>query len=61
MFTIINWKFVALFFAIFINDLPDNMRSECKMFAEDTKILGNIRLKFAEEDSRTVQQDLNII
>ena len=31
------------------------------MFADDTKILGNIRLKFTEEDSQTVQQDLNII
>lgn len=41
-----------LLFIIFINDLPDNLQSTCKIFADDTKIYG------PSQNSYTLQDDL---
>ena len=40
-------------FTIFINDLPDNLESNCKVFADDTKIYGN------SENHDKLQEDLD--
>jgi hypothetical protein len=43
-----NMKFKAsdlfwpILFVIYINDLPDNLKSECYMFADDTKVFKDI-------------------
>ena len=42
-------------FLIYINDLPDNITSKCKIFADDTKLY---RVSDEEEDRRTLQEDL---
>ena len=40
-------------FIIFINDLPDNVTSNCKIFADDTKIYNST------ENSKSIQEDIN--
>ena len=40
-------------FIIFINDLPDNVSSNCKIFADDTKIYNTT------ENSQAIQDDIN--
>lgn len=42
-------------FIIFINDLPDLIKSTCKLFADDTKLYNAI---FSSEDQNVLQQDL---
>ena len=42
-----------ILFTIFINDLPDSIESECKIFADDTKIYNN------PDKADTLQEDLN--
>lgn len=42
-------------FLVYINDLPDNITSKCKIFADDTKLY---RASDTEEDRRTLQEDL---
>ena len=44
-----------LLFVIYINDLPDNIRSDSFLFTDDTKILRNITLA---EDGAILQSDL---
>lgn len=43
-------------FLIFINDLPDNVNSSCKIFADDTKIYSRIS---SQEDHESLQNDIN--
>ena len=45
-----------LLFVIFINDLPEHIRTHCKLFADDSKIFGKVE---TEEDQIKVQADLN--
>ena len=35
-------------FAIFINDLSDNLSTTCRIFADDTKLIAEIRPRFEE-------------
>ena len=44
-----------LLFIIFINDLPEAIRSSCSIFADDTKILKSIN---SMEDADSLQEDL---
>ena len=45
-----------LLFLIFVNDLPDWVRSSIKMFADDTKLWTTVR---NASDSKMLQEDLN--
>ncbi len=45
-----------ILFVLYINDLPDNVMSEVKMFADDTKLYRHIS---KEQDRTTLQEDLN--
>jgi hypothetical protein len=45
-----------LLFVIFINDLPDQFRNECKLFADDSKVIATIR---NSSDLAAVQEDLD--
>ena len=40
----------------FINDLPEQVNSECYMFADDTKIFRGIK---GTDDHTTLQKDIN--
>ena len=42
-----------LMFLIYINDLPDNIRSTCKIFADDTSLFSHVL------DKDTSQDELN--
>ena len=49
----------CLFFMIYINDLPDNLKSNCKMFADDTFLFYKV---FDKHVSRaTLNKDLEFI
>ena len=65
-----NWKEVLagvpqgsilgpLFFLIFINDIPEGIQSNIKIFADDTSIFSV--LKDNERDSAILSEDLNLI
>merc|ERR1711888_245632 len=45
-----------ILFIIFINDLPDNIKSSLKIFADDTKLF---RVVAGNHDKNDMQQDLN--
>ena len=45
-----------LLFVLYINDLPDNIRSEVFMFADDTKVFSEIR---DDTDRANLQADLD--
>jgi hypothetical protein len=45
-----------LLFTIFINDMPDGLKNMCKMFADDSKLLGTIQ---SNEDINVIQSDLD--
>ena len=45
-----------LLFVIFINDLPEHIKTHCKLFADDSKLYGKV---FTEEDQIQLQEDLN--
>ena len=44
-----------MLFIIYINDLPDKVKSLCKLFADDTKLYTAI---ITGRDQRILQQDL---
>ena len=44
-----------ILFVIYINDLPDNLKSECYMFADDTKVFKDIS---DIEDNKILQNDM---
>ena len=44
---------------VFINDLPEKIKSLCKMFANDTKIIGKIRSSHCKEDQALIHDDIN--
>jgi hypothetical protein len=47
-----------ILFVIYINDLPDEVSSTAKLFADDTKLYAPIS---SEQDCETIQQDLDIL
>ena len=47
-----------ILFVIYINDLPENVNSSVKMFADDTKLYRHI---ITEEDRNELQKDLNAL
>jgi hypothetical protein len=47
-----------LLFLIFINDLPDELANLCKLFADDTKLLGTVR---SNDDVIRIQSDLDAL
>ena len=44
-----------ILFVIYINDLPDNIISNCYMFADDTKVLKDV---YTIKDIEILQQDM---
>jgi hypothetical protein len=47
-----------LLFTIFINDLQDKIKNECRMYADDSKLIGVIE---KEEDAIEIQKDIDSI
>jgi hypothetical protein len=47
-----------LLFVIFINDMPEVCKNICKLFADDSKLISQIRNR---EDQEIVQEDLNAL
>ena len=45
-----------LLFTIFINDLPGRIKNECRLYADDSKLIGIIK---KEEDIVDIQRDIN--
>ena len=45
-----------LLFTIFINDLPENVKNRCKLYADDCKLIGIVK---NEDDLEQVQIDIN--
>jgi retron-type reverse transcriptase len=45
-----------LLFTIFINDLPDRVKNECRLYADDSKLIGVIE---NEEDVIRIQKDID--
>ena len=45
----------SIMFVIYINDLPDNLKSECYMFADDAKVFKDIS---NIEDNKILQNDI---
>jgi hypothetical protein len=45
-----------LLFTIFINDLPDKIKNECRLYADDSKLIGVIE---REEDAIEIQKDID--
>jgi retron-type reverse transcriptase len=45
-----------LLFTIFINDLPDKIKNECRLYADDIKLIGVIEKK---EDAIEIQKDID--
>ena len=47
-----------ILFVLYINDLPENVRSNVKMFADDTKLYRHV---LGEDDKQLLQEDLNAL
>ena len=47
-----------LLFTIFINDLPDKIKNECRLYADDSKLIGVIE---KEEDAIEIRKDIDSI
>ncbi len=47
-----------ILFVLYVNNIPEGVRSLIKLFADDTKVLGKVR---NEEDRDMVQRDLDYI
>ena len=45
-----------LLFTIFINDLPENVKNICKLYADDCKLIGVVR---NEDDLEQIQIDID--
>jgi len=45
----------ASYFVLYINDLPDGLKSSAKMYADDSKILATVN---SEEDQQNLQEDI---
>jgi ribonucleases P/MRP protein subunit RPP40 len=45
-----------LLFTIFINDLPDKIKNECRLYADDSTVIGVIE---SEEDAIEIQKDID--
>jgi hypothetical protein len=45
-----------LLFAIFINDLPERIKNECRLYVDDSKLKGIID---KEEDAIDIQKDID--
>ena len=45
-----------LLFMIFINDLPDRVKHECRLYADYSKLKG---IKEKEEDIESIQKDID--
>jgi hypothetical protein len=45
-----------LLFTVFINDLPDRVKNECRLYADDSKLIGVIE---NEEDVIRIQKDID--
>jgi hypothetical protein len=45
-----------LLFTIFINDLPERIKNECRLYADDSKLIGVIE---KEEDAIDIQKDID--
>jgi ribonucleases P/MRP protein subunit RPP40 len=45
-----------LLFTIFIKDLPDKIKNECRLYADDSKLIGVIE---KEEDAIEIQKDID--
>jgi hypothetical protein len=48
-----------ILFIIYINDLLDTLSCVTKMYADDTKILARIRKDHIEQDTQTIQKDID--
>ncbi|XP_065650973.1 uncharacterized protein LOC136079180 [Hydra vulgaris] len=48
-------------FIIYVNDLKDKLKSVHKIYADDTKLLQEIRPEFHDADCLILQNDLNIV
>ena len=48
-----------LLFLIYINDLPDNIQSTCKIFADDTSLFSHVFDKYKSQSE--LSNDLQII
>ena len=46
-------------FILYINDLPETMTNKNSIYADDTKILGKIRSDHVQEDSSSLQNDID--
>ena len=47
-----------IFFIIYINDLPDNLQNQARMYADDTKLYGIVNV---EAQHKSLQDDLNTV
>ncbi len=47
-----------ILFLIFINDLPSKLLNECRLYADDKRIISQIA---SEEDSKILQKDIDTL
>ena len=44
---------------LFVNDLPDDIITSCKIFVDDTKVIAEIRPNFEAQDKLKLQKDID--